>query len=71
MKSKLKKEKVACFQHKMAQDIHCHSKTEGKEDSEEILDQSKTKTSLENSKLCISMSVARRGCLFILATWLA
>ena len=38
----------------MAQDIHYHSKTQGREHSEEVLDESKTKKEL--GKLCISMS---------------
>ena len=40
----------------MAQDPYYHSKMQGREQSEEILDQSKTKTSWTNSKLCLSMS---------------
>ena len=41
--------------------IHCHSKKEETEYSEEILDQSKAKTRWPNSKLCISMSDIKIG----------
>ena len=45
---------ITYSQHTMAQDIHYHSKMEEGEDSEEMLDQSKTENRL--GKLCISMS---------------